>query len=365
MKKFPTFLTFLISACIVFLILSYFFINTGSVKAGDTFSAGFRTEEEQRTIDIYRSVNAAVVFITTISLEVDPYDFFLQVTPKQGTGSGVIVDAYRGIIITNLHVINDADKIEITIADGRNYKAKLIGYDKENDLAVLSFIDKPTHLTAIGFGDSSKLDVGQRVLAIGNPFGLNKTLTSGIISSLDRAVKSPTGTLLKGLIQTDAAINPGNSGGPLIDLDGKLIGINSAILDKSVGIGFAIPVNSIKRVLPELVATGRVLRPKMGWILVDTDQGPMVLRTLEGGPADKADIQPIERKVRDVFLRGYVSDPSHADLIFKINGKRVRNVDEVESIIATQQANSKISVVLHSGGIQGVEREVEITPFWQ
>lgn len=324
----------------------------------------FRTEEEGRTIAVYKQANGAVVFISTMTLTVDPYDLFLEVKPREGTGSGFIVDAAKGIVLTNLHVIQDAQKIEIMLDDGESYRARLLGYDQEYDIAVLQMVEPPKGLVGLKFGDSSRVEVGQRVLAIGNPFGLNRSLTTGIVSSLDRSVKSPTGQLMKGLIQTDAAINPGNSGGPLLDADGRVIGINTAILSQSgdsAGIGFAIPINQIRRILPELIATGKVLRPKIGWILVDTNQGPMVRRVLPGGPAEQAGVGPIERIIQNVFRR-YVRDFGRADLIIAVNGERVRSKDEVEELIAKNGGDKEITFTFRRGGINGKERQVKIKP---
>ncbi|RIL08994.1 MAG: hypothetical protein DCC75_07575 [Proteobacteria bacterium] len=324
-----------------------------------------RTEDESRTIQIYRSAGEAVVFITTITLTVDPFDIFPEIQPREGSGSGIIVDSAKGIILTNLHVIQDAQKIEISLADGQTYPARLVGFDQEYDIAVLQLKQSPAKLTSVPFGDSSKLEVGQRVLAIGNPFGLDRTLTAGIVSSLNRTVKGKGGHLMRGLIQTDAAINPGNSGGPLLDMNGDLVGINSAILSQSgdsAGIGFAVPINQIKRVLPELIATGKVLRPKVGWVLVDTNQGPMVRRIAEGSPADQAGLQAIERMVSNAFLRGYVQDVSRADLILKVNGKRVYSKDEVDEAVISTPTGKVLELVLRRGGIKGRERTVTIVP---
>jgi S1-C subfamily serine protease len=325
----------------------------------------FRTEEEDRTIRVYKETSAAVVFISTTTLTVDPYDLFLEVKPQEGTGSGFIIDAAKGTILTNLHVIENAQKIEILLEDSATYRAKLLGYDQEYDIAVLQIINPPAHLVSLKFADSSKVEIGQRVLAIGNPFGLNRTLTTGVVSSLDRSVKGPKGSLMKGLIQTDAAINPGNSGGPLLDSEGRVIGINSAILSQSgdsAGIGFAIPINQIRRVLPELIATGKVLRPKMGWILVDTNQGPMVRRVLPDGPAEAAGVGPIERIVRDVFRMGFVRDFDRADLIYSVNGVKVRNKEDVEEQIAKSESGKEVTFTMRRGGINGKEREVKIKP---
>ena len=323
-----------------------------------------RTEEEQRTIQVYKTTNDAVVFILTKSLQVDPTDFFPQVHEVEGSGSGIVINADKGIIITNHHVIQNAQDVEILLADGQSYPARLIGFDKEYDIAVLQLRAPPPHLVSLRFGDSSKLEVGQRVLAIGNPFGLNRTLTTGIISSLDRAVRGPQGTVMKGLIQTDAAINPGNSGGPLLDADGRLIGMNTAILSQSgdnAGIGFAVPINQIRRILPELIATGRVLRPRIGWMLVDTNHGPMVLFVVRGSPADKAGVQPA-RVPSSAFLKGYVGDTDRADFVFSVNGRAVHSKDEVEDLVADSEAGKAIAFELRRGGIAGRARKVLITP---
>ncbi len=328
-------------------------------------SPASRTEEESRTIKVYKDTGDAVVFITTISLSVDPFDVFSTVQQREGSGSGIIVDAKKGIILTNLHVIQDAQKIQITLADGQTRGARLLGHDGEYDIAVLQLRDAPNDLVAIPFGDSSRLEVGQRVLAIGNPFGLDRTLTSGIISSLNRTVKAAQGNLMKGLVQTDAAINPGNSGGPLLDADGRLIGINTAILSQSgdsAGIGFAVPINQIKKVLPELIATGRVLRPKVGWVLADTNQGPMVRRIFKGSPAERAGLQPFEREVETAYVRGYVRDVNRADLIYRVNGKRVFTRDEVEDIISQIAPGKSVTLTLRSGGRANDEREVKVEP---
>jgi S1-C subfamily serine protease len=351
----------LLSAAVFFLVLLF----NPSIRAGDLGNSTYRSEEEEKTINVYKKTNDAVVFITTITLSVDPFDFFLELQPREGTGSGVIIDSAKGIILTNLHVIGEAHKIEITLSNGHNYKAKLLGFDNETDIAVLQLHSFPKDIKSIPLGDSSKLEVGQRILAIGNPFGLNRTLTSGIVSSLERTVKNPSGSLMKGLIQTDAAINPGNSGGPLLDNEGRLIGINTAILSQSgdsAGISFAVPINTIKRILPELIATGKVLRPSFGWILVDTNQGPFVLRIQPGGPAAEAGIEPIERKVKDMFLMGYVRSFETADLIVKVNGKKVTTKDDVETLITAAPSQQPVSLVLRKGGLDGNEREVTVYP---
>lgn len=330
--------------------------------------AQWRSPEEQRTIEVFKKTNEAVVFISTTTLQIDPFEIFPEVKEKQGIGSGVIVDATRGIVVTNLHVIEKAQQIEIFLASGGTAKAKLLGVDPETDIAVLQLRDISERLTEIPFADSSKLSVGQRVLAIGNPFGLNKTLTAGIISSLDRTVKSPNNKTMRSLIQTDAAINPGNSGGPLIDMDGHIIGINTQILSNSgdsAGIGFAVPINQIRRILPELISTGRVRRPKIGWLLVDTSQGPMVRRIFEGSPAEAAGVEPIERPVGDSVIRQLMINPRAADVIYAINGVRVFTVDDVDSEVQKTDGKTEIKFTFRRGSSQGKERVVSIMPVLQ
>lgn len=322
-----------------------------------------RTPEEDQVIDTYKRLNRGVVFISTVTLTIDPYDMFASVKPQEGSGSGLVVDAERGIVVTNLHVIQNAAKIEVHLNDHGGMNGRLLGYDQEYDLAVLKIDSPPQDLVSIPFGNSAEIEVGQKVLAIGNPFGLNRTLTAGIISSLGRSVRGANGIVMHDLIQTDAAINPGNSGGPLLDTEGNLIGINTAILSQSgdsAGIGFAIPVNQIKRILPDLIINGKVLKPRVGWVLADTSQGPMVRRLLSGGPADRAGVQPIERPVSNAFLRGYVRDFLRADVIVSVDGKKVYSKDEVDELVA-QSAGKELNFTLRLGGSKEL-REVKIKP---
>jgi putative serine protease PepD len=218
-----------------------------------------------------------VVNITSVVLE---RDFFFNPIPREGAGSGSIIDT-DGHILTNHHVIRDSTKLEVTLSDGSKWSARLVGVDPDNDLAVIK-VDAPKEkLTVISMGDSSELQIGQKVLAIGNPFGLGQTLTTGIISSLGRSIRSEAGTLIEDVIQTDAAINPGNSGGPLLDSKGRIIGINSAIISPtgaSVGIGFAIPVNTANRILPELISKGYVSYPWIGASIYPLGLGSSAVR---------------------------------------------------------------------------------------
>lgn len=220
------------------------------------------TDEEQNTIAVYEQVAASVVNITTTTV---PQSFFFQALPSSGAGSGIIVDE-DGTIVTNHHVIENVQRIEVALADGSRHKAKLVGASPENDLAAIRIDAENLTLEPIALGDSDKLEVGQKLLAIGNPFGLGGTLTTGTVSMLGRSIRND-GRVLRDLIQTDASVNPGNSGGALVNSRGELVGINTAIFSTtgaSIGIGFAIPVNRVKKVLPGMI---HVWGKWAGWIL--------------------------------------------------------------------------------------------------
>jgi len=221
------------------------------------------TEDEKNNIELYQKLAPGVVNITSTTLE---HDFFFNVVPRQGAGSGSIIDG-RGYILTNHHVIEDARKLEVTLANGKKYSAKLVGSDPDTDVAVIKIEARREDLTLIPMGSSDNLKVGQKVIAIGNPFGLGQTLTTGVISMVGRTLRASSGTLVEDMIQTDASINPGNSGGPLIDSSGKMIGINTAIFSPtgaSVGIGFAIPIDVARRVVNELIDKGYYSYPCLG-----------------------------------------------------------------------------------------------------
>ena len=267
------------------------------------------TEDEKNNIAVYERAADGVVNVTSTAIQ---QDFFFNAVPTQGSGSGSIIDT-KGHILTNHHVVANAQKLEVTLADGSKWPAKLIGSDPDNDLAVIK-IDVPKEkLKLIAMGDSKNLRVGQKVLAIGNPFGLQRTLTTGIISSLGRTIRSEVGTLIEDVIQTDAAINPGNSGGPLLNSEGEIVGINSAIISPTggnVGIGFAIPVNTAKRVVPELISKGYVTYPYIGatiqslipeiakYLKLKIERGAMISEVVKGGPADKAGLKGGNQRVQ-------------------------------------------------------------------
>jgi S1-C subfamily serine protease len=270
---------------------------------------GAVSPEEANNIEIYDRLNKAVVNVTSVTYS---YNWFLEPVPQQGTGSGSIIDN-KGHVLTNYHVVKDAEELSVTLADGVNYKGKIVGVDPENDLAVIRFDPSGVLLSAIPFGNSSRLRVGQKVLAIGNPFGLDRTLTTGIISGLGRPVKTESGLVIREMIQTDASINPGNSGGPLLNSKGEMIGINTMIFSPSggsVGIGFAVPVETARRVVPDLIRFGQVQR---GWIDITpvqlfpalvryaslpVNQGILVSEVAPGSNAEQAGIKGGREAVR-------------------------------------------------------------------
>src|SRR6266550_4348787 len=227
--------------------------------------------DEQNNIEIYRTLSPGVVNVHSTSYA---RDFFGFVEPQEGSGSGSVIDQ-EGDILTNYHVIEGATKLAVSFGGQKNYAAKLVGGDPDTDLAVIKLLERPREsLTIISLGDSDRLEVGQKVLAIGNPFGLDRTLTTGVISGLQRPIRARNGRPIEGAIQTDASINPGNSGGPLLDSHGRMIGINSQILSPSgasAGVGFAVPVSIAKRIVPELVRSGEIRRPKLGIIPRDVE----------------------------------------------------------------------------------------------
>jgi S1-C subfamily serine protease len=228
--------------------------------------------DEQNSIEVYKTLSPGVAFITTSSMAQTYYGEELE--RESGNGSGSVIDN-QGHILTNYHVVENASKLTVSFGGDKVYPARFIGGDPDTDLAVIKIDPPATGLTIVPLGDSDKLSVGQKVLAIGNPFGLDRTLTTGVISGLQRPIRARNGRPIDAAIQTDASINPGNSGGPLLDKFGRMIGINSQILSRSggsVGVGFAVPVNTAKRVVPQLIQSGSVIRPKIGASLISIEQ---------------------------------------------------------------------------------------------
>jgi S1-C subfamily serine protease len=307
--------------------------------------------EERNNVVIYATANKSVVNVTT---EAEGQGFFGDET-STGTGSGFVIDK-QGHVLTNFHVVQGADSVRVTLYDGSAYPAQVVGSDASNDVAVLK-IGAPTEkFFPVIFGDSSKVMVGQKILALGNPFGLERTLTSGIVSSLDRSLRAKNGRMIKGIIQTDAAINPGNSGGPLLNTKGQVIGMNMAIVSQvgqSAGISFAVPINPIARILRQLIENGRVIRADLGITRVyATGEGLLVLGLVEGGPAERSGIRPIqikEERLGPGFVRRYI-DFESADLIVAIDRKRVRTVEEFLTEIEKNQPGDVVRVTVIRDG---------------
>jgi S1-C subfamily serine protease len=307
------------------------------------------TEEERNNIAVYDKTADGVVNITSTAVQLD---FFFNAFPTQGSGSGSIIDT-KGNILTNHHVVANAQKLEVTLGDGSKWPAKLVGSDPDSDLAVIKVDALKEKLKVIPMGDSKNLKIGQKVLAIGNPFGLQRTLTTGIISSLGRTIRSESGMLMEDIIQTDAAINPGNSGGPLLNSDGEIIGINSAIISPSggsVGIGFAIPVNTAKRIIPELISKGYVTYPWIGATIqtlipevakdlkLKIERGAMIAEVVKGGPADKAGLRGGSQRVQV----GNIIVVVGGDIVVKADQSDVKTNDELIRYVREKKPGSTI-----------------------
>jgi putative serine protease PepD len=324
---------------------------TEGTPAGITDPAA--ATDEQNNIEIYRTLSPGVVNIHSTSYA---RDFFGFVEPQEGSGSGSILDQ-DGNILTNYHVIENAQKVSVSLGGQKDYSARVIGGDPDTDLAVIRLVEKPREpLTVIPLGDSDKLVVGQKVLAIGNPFGLDRTLTTGVISGLQRPIRARNGRPIEGAIQTDASINPGNSGGPLLDSHGRLIGINSQILSPtgaSAGVGFAVPVNIAKRIVPQLVQNGVVNRPKLGvntrdvaslrsQIELPVTEGVLIWQVAQGGAAANAGLRGLtQTEDGDVEL---------GDIIVGIDGEKVSNTDDLYRVLDKHQVGQTVSVEIVRNG---------------
>jgi S1-C subfamily serine protease len=334
------------------------------------------SEEERNTIRIYEKLNEAVVNISTETMGIN---FFLEPVPMEGgTGSGSIIDK-RGYVLTNYHVVEKAYKVFVKLFDSTQYEGEVIGRDQENDLAIIKFDPDGKDLITIPFGTSSDLRVGQKLLAIGNPYGYDRTLTIGIVSGLGRPVKTSNGLVIQGMIQTDASINPGNSGGPLIDSSGRMIGINTMIYSPSggsVGIGFAVPVDSAVRVVPELISFGEV---KRGWINVipiqldrnivryaklPVNAGILVSEVENDGNADDAGIRggdtsrPVRYGRDTIYLGGDIiieidgfKTETIADMFTALEDNKPGNVIEVKVIRGKQKKSIQVELSERSEGL--------------
>lgn len=302
------------------------------------------TPEEAVNVSVYEKCNRGVVNITSKGLPGERF-LFMEV-PAEGSGSGAIIDR-EGRILTNYHVVEAAQEVEVTLFDGSNHPATFVGADPVNDIAVIK-IDAPADkLFPIEIGDSSRLKVGMRAYAIGNPFGLERTMTTGIVSSLNRSLQIRGSRSIKAIIQIDAAVNPGNSGGPLLDSRGQLVGVNTAIATKtgqSAGVGFAIPATLISRVVPELVKHGRVIRPEIGiQQVLETEQGLRIASITPGGPAERAGLKGPQmiRTRRGPFVIEQL-DRSVADLIVGVDGEEVKTADDFLGLIEAKRPGQTV-----------------------
>lgn len=328
------------------LLLTLF--SAQALQAKDYLS--FQTQDETNNIEIFKAASSSVVYVTNTGLRRNRFSFNVQEIP-QGAGTGFIWDK-SGLVVTNFHVIQGADRVTITLSDHSDWEAQLVGVAPEKDLAVLR-IDAPKEkLQPLPIGDSSLLEVGRKVLAIGNPFGLDTTLTVGVVSALGREIDSVSGRKIKDVVQTDAAINPGNSGGPLLNSLGQLIGVNTAIYSPSgasVGIGFAIPVNTVKKIVPQLIKYGKLYRPLIGiepapdyWAKRIGVEGVPIIRVTRGFPAEKAGLTGMAEDRRGNLILG--------DVIVEIAGKTVRNNDDLLTVLEEYKPGDKVTVITNRQG---------------
>lgn len=299
--------------------------------------------DEQNNIEVYRAISPGVVFINTMRRARTFFD-----TGGEGNGSGSVINA-EGHILTNNHVVEGADAVTVSFGGEKSYPARIVGRDPDTDLAVIK-VEAPSELLkVVPLGDSDRLVVGQKVLAIGNPFGFDRTLTTGVISGLQRPIQSRTGRMIEGAIQTDASINPGNSGGPLLDSRGRMIGINSQIITPSggsVGVGFAIPVNIAKRIIPQLISNGRVIRPKLGiypynvgeirGVRLPVEDGVMIFQLDPRGSAAAAGLRALEQTPDGDVVLG--------DIITAIDGERVKDSNDLFRILERRKFGDVLQV---------------------
>lgn len=314
--------------------------------------------DELATIGVFEQASPSVAFIVNRAIRRD----FFSLNPvevPQGSGSGVVWDE-AGHVITNFHVVHRADAIMVVLGENQEYDARVVGVDPDHDLAVLRIRAPKDQLVPLPIGSAHDLLVGQKVLAIGNPFGLDHTLTTGIVSAIGRTIKSMTGRTIEGVIQTDAAINPGNSGGPLLDSAGRLIGINTQIVSASgafAGIGFAVPVDMVNRIVPQLITHGKVIRAGIGVSVVSDTitarwgvQGVVIRDVTSGGPADRAGLEGLRSlSGRQISL---------GDVVTAIDGEAVRTVDDLLTILDRHKVGDRVKVEVER---DGASRAVTLT----
>jgi S1-C subfamily serine protease len=311
------------------------------VLSGETTAPGTLTESESHTIRLFEAAAPSVCYITTTQLRRNYFNRNITEIPS-GTGSGFVWDR-NGHIVTNFHVIQGANKLQVTLADRTTWPATLVGYAAEKDLAVLKIEAPREKLFPIQIGTSEALRVGQAVYAIGNPFGLDQTLTTGVVSALGREIESVAGVPIRDVIQSDAAINPGNSGGPLLDSSGRLIGVNTAIYSPSgasAGIGFSIPVDAVRWVVPELIQYGRIKRPSMGIEVrsVRNIEGVVVYAVVEGSAAERAGIRPLYLDRNGNVQLG--------DVITAINGQKISSYNDLFLELEKYSPGQRINVTV-------------------
>jgi len=336
-------------------------VPRGAGRTGALYNVAARdaalTEDESINVRIYRQASPAVANILTKATE---YDFFMDPVPVEGAGSGFVIDP-RGYILTNFHVVEGAQSIEVVLGDQSHHPAKYIGADQRNDVALIKIDPKGKHLSALPLGDSGAIQVGQKVLAIGNPFGFQSTLTTGVVSALGRTVQTSQTTFIDEAIQTDAAINRGNSGGPLINSHGEVIGINSAIYTPTgttAGIGFAIPINTAKNIANDLMTDGRVHRaflgvqtlPVGGWLAEALDlpvqEGLLIEAVTRGGPAAAAGLHGGDRQV----LAGMRRIAIGGDVIVAIDDQKIASPFDMNVILNRKRPGDTVKVSIYRGG---------------
>ena len=308
------------------------------------------TDDEQHTVGLFRQAAPSVVYITRITIQHHPLNLNANAIPS-GTGSGFVWDD-DGHVVTNFHVIREASAARVSLSDQSTWPAELVGTAPEKDIAVLKIKAPASKLEPLARGASTNLLVGQHVLAIGNPFGLDHTLSTGVISGLGREIQSLSGSPITGVIQTDAAINPGNSGGPLLDSRGRLIGINTAIFSPSgasAGIGFAVPVNTVKRIVPQLIEHGRVKRPGLGIQIADESvaarigiEGVLVLGVVDGSGADKAGLRATKRDPRSgAIILG--------DVVVELEGTAIERPADLFRELDEHEVGDKVKITVMRG----------------
>jgi S1-C subfamily serine protease len=321
-------------------------ISSFLCSSQDLDYAAFKTNDEENNIEIFKRSSPSVVHITNSRLVRSFYSLNPQEVP-QGTGTGFIWNE-EGYIVTNFHVVQQANVVTVTLQDGTSYEAVPVGSDPDKDLAVLKINVPESELSPVILGDSSLLEVGRKVIAIGNPFGLDTTMTVGVVSALGREIDSISRRKIRDVIQTDAAINPGNSGGPLLNSLGQLIGVNTAIFSPSganSGIGFAIPVNTVKRIVPELITFGRVQTPILGITHIPQPdyyrelwgiEGVIVMDVVPGADPARVGMRGLKRVQRGRIQLG--------DVIFEIDGESVKNEDDYANVLEQHRAGDVVSV---------------------